>query len=127
MRQPVASIQSTRSGMSSATARSFARSHSVSVVVSSGVNARGDFLPTLIRAEESRTGLVATAPSSMAIPNIPDRQAFADLAAPGPCRSAIARKRPADHAGGHLAQPQVAERRHDLVADHGPVGALGAG
>lgn len=61
MRQPVASIQSTRSGMSRATARWFARSQPTSVVVSSGVRARGDFLPTLIRADESRTGLAAMA------------------------------------------------------------------
>ncbi len=67
------------------------RSQAVRVVVSAGVNARGDFLPTLIRAEESRTGLVATAPSSIAIANIPDRHALADFAALGPCRSAMAR------------------------------------
>lgn len=84
MRQPVASIQSTTSGMSTATARWSARNHSVSVVVSSRVSARGDFLPTLIRADESRTGFTATAPSSMASLNIPDRHAFADFAALDP-------------------------------------------
>jgi hypothetical protein len=38
----------------------------------------------LIRADDSRTGFTATAPSSIARPNMPDRQAFADFAALGP-------------------------------------------
>jgi len=42
-------------------ARWFARSQPTSLVVSSGVRVRADFLPTLIRADESRTGLAATA------------------------------------------------------------------
>ena len=61
------------------------------VAVSSRVSARGDFFPTLMRAVESRTGLTRMAPSSMAMPNMPDRHALADLAALGPCRSAMAR------------------------------------
>lgn len=78
--------------MSSAAARSFERSHSVSVEVSSGVRARGDCSPTLIRVDESRAGLAVTAPSSITIRNMPDRHAFDDFAALGPWRSAIARR-----------------------------------
>src|SRR4051794_23412739 len=41
--------------------------------------------------DPARNGLADTAPSSIAILNMPDRHAFEDLAALGPCRSAIAR------------------------------------
>lgn len=73
------------------------------MLVSSGVRARGDLLPTLIRADESRTRLTATAPSSMASPNIPDGHASADFAALGPCRSAMARS-------ARLTTPAVTSR-----------------
>jgi hypothetical protein len=42
-------------------------------------------------ADESRTGLTTTVPSSSASNNMPERQARADLAAPAPLLSAITR------------------------------------
>ena len=90
MRQPVASIQSTRSGRSSPFARSLDRNSSRSRDISATVSARGARLLALILALESRTGFAAMAPSSIASKNMPDKQARAVLAAPGPLLLAMA-------------------------------------
>nr|WP_229682333.1 hypothetical protein [Modestobacter marinus] len=91
IRAPVASIQSTMSGRSRSFARALPRNSSTSRAVWSTVSARGAFLAVVsIRTVASRTGLAVMAPSSMAWENIPDKQARAVLAAPGPLAFAIA-------------------------------------
>jgi hypothetical protein len=65
------------------------------------VSARGAHLLPLIFAFESRTGFTAMAPSSMATADIPDRQARANSAAPGP-----------------LFFAQLPEGRLDFLVDH---------
>jgi hypothetical protein len=75
IRQPVATIQSTRSGRSSSAGRSLLRINSTSREVSSTVSARGARLLVLISELESRTGSTAAAPSWIASANIPERHA----------------------------------------------------
>src|SRR3954452_1758106 len=118
IRQPVASIQSTRSGRSIAAARSLARNSSTSRAVSAGLSARGARLSELIFALESRTGFVAMAPSCIARANMPDKQARAVFGRTRPAALGDDGQRPADHAGGHLADTELTEGRLDLFRDH---------
>jgi hypothetical protein len=102
----VASIQSTRSGRSSSAACELLWNSSTSRAVSRRVSARGAFFVAVFRRDgASRTGLTATAPSATASANMPDRQARAVLAAPGPLFFAIA-----DSA--RPTTPGVTSRRH---------------
>lgn len=115
------------SGMSSSRARSSARSSSTSWVVWTGVSPRGDLLPVLIRAAESRTGSPTphrtrwrgrTSRTDRPVPTSPHSAATAFR---------YRGQRAAHDFGSDLAAAQLAESRLYPVLDHRSVGAPGTG
>jgi hypothetical protein len=103
------------------------RNQAVRVEVSAGVNARGDFLAALMRAQESRTGFAV---HRAVLERHREHPRQARLGRLRRTRAVALGDRPhgtTHHTGGHLAQPQIAECRNDLIAHHRPVRPLGAG